>query len=202
MALATPTVLDYLRHGEPVGGRRFRGHGIDDPLSETGWQQMHRTTEAIAGWQRIVSSPMRRCLEFAQRLAEDRALPLSVQPDLKEVGFGTWEGLDRSQLLARHRAEYDAFYRDPVHRRPQGAEPLDAFGHRVAKVFDELAQAHAGQHVLVIGHAGVIRATLGHVTRAPAVNWYRCEVANAALTRFAIDQSGPRLVIHNWQPTL
>ena len=33
------TVIDLIRHGEPVGGRRYRGH-IDDPLSERGWQQM------------------------------------------------------------------------------------------------------------------------------------------------------------------
>jgi len=29
-----------MRHGEPVGGRAYRGHSIDDPLSEKGWQQM------------------------------------------------------------------------------------------------------------------------------------------------------------------
>jgi hypothetical protein len=28
------TTLDYLRHGQPVGGTRFRGNGVDDPLSD------------------------------------------------------------------------------------------------------------------------------------------------------------------------
>ncbi len=202
MEPATPTVLDYLRHGEPVGGSRFRGHGIDDPLSEHGWRQMRHTSAALSGWQRVISSPMRRCLEFAQWLAEDRELPLSVHQDLKEVGFGNWEGLDRAQLQALHPEEYAAFYRDPVHNRPQGAEPLQIFGSRVAKVFDSLVHEHAGEHLLVVGHAGVIRATLGYVINAPAVNWYRSDVANAALTRFASDRRGTRLVIHNWRPAL
>ena len=34
------TQIDVIRHGEPKGGRRYRGYGIDDPLTETGWQQM------------------------------------------------------------------------------------------------------------------------------------------------------------------
>jgi len=33
------TTLDLMRHGEPVGGRRYRGQ-MDDPLSEKGWAQM------------------------------------------------------------------------------------------------------------------------------------------------------------------
>jgi len=32
----TTTTIDLLRHGEPVGGKRYRGQ-IDDPLSEKGW---------------------------------------------------------------------------------------------------------------------------------------------------------------------
>ncbi|MHB1590203.1 MAG: histidine phosphatase family protein [Sulfuricella sp.] len=33
------TTIDLIRHGEPVGGRRYRGR-TDDPLSEKGWNQM------------------------------------------------------------------------------------------------------------------------------------------------------------------
>jgi hypothetical protein len=32
--------LDLLRHGEPEGGRLYRGNLLDNPLSEKGWQQM------------------------------------------------------------------------------------------------------------------------------------------------------------------
>lgn len=196
------TLLDYLRHGEPVGGSRFRGNGIDDPLSEMGWQQMRDSTKEIAGWQRIVSSPMRRCIEFAQWLAAERGLPLDVRTDLREVGFGAWEGAPRDRLREQRAAEYEAFYRDPVHNRPAGAEPLDAFGRRVAAVFEHLVETFRGEHLLVICHAGVIRGTFGHVTQSPPVNWYRTEVDNAALTRFAHDRRGARLVAHNWRPRL
>ena len=196
------TLLDYMRHGEPVGGSRFRGHGVDDPLSDRGWEQMRATGAALTGWQRVVSSPMQRCIAFAHWLADERGLPLEVIDDLREVGFGSWEGVQRDLLREERRAEYDAFYADPVNRRPAGAEPLDDFGARVSAVYDSLVQRHAGEHLLVICHAGVIRATLGHVVRMPALDWYRTEVDNAAVSRFAHDRRGPRLVAHNWRPAL
>ena len=39
------TTIDLLRHGEPLGGGRYRGQ-MDDALSEKGWQQMW---QAVAG---------------------------------------------------------------------------------------------------------------------------------------------------------
>ncbi len=194
------TLLDYLRHGLPEGGSRYRGHGVDDPLSEAGWAQMRTTTAALGGWQAVISSPLARCAAFAQWLAEAHDLPLHIDEDLREVGFGDWEGRTRAELLAERADEYHAFYADPVHNRPAGAEPLAAFGSRVAAAFERIAARHAGQRVLVVAHAGVIRATLGHVLAAPPANWYRATVDNAAISRFAHDGKGARLVWHNWRP--
>jgi broad specificity phosphatase PhoE len=198
----TTTRLDYLRHGQPVGGTRFRGNGVDDPLSETGWRQMRDTTASLGGWDRIITSPLQRCRAFADWLGESAGLPVTTLDDLREVGFGAWEGVSREHLRGQCRGEFEAFYADPVNCRPAGAEPLDSFGARVAAVFEQLVGEHAGQHLLVVCHAGVIRATLGHVLRAPAVNWYRAEVANAAVSRFESTAGGNRLVAHNWRPGL
>ena len=196
------TTLDYLRHGQPVGGNRFRGNGVDDPLSDNGWQQMQTTCAAVHGWHRVISSPMQRCHAFAEAIAMERGLPLTVVDDLREVGFGAWEGIGRDELKTSRTEEYEAFYRDPVNNRPAGAEPLADFGNRIAAVFDDLVASHAGQHLLVVAHAGVIRATLGHVTQSPPTTWYRAAVDNAAISRFAHDHVGSALVAHNWRPTL
>ena len=50
------TVIDLLRHGEPLGGRRYRGQR-DDPLSEQGWRQMRASVGGYREWQAVVSSP-------------------------------------------------------------------------------------------------------------------------------------------------
>lgn len=199
--LPANTQIDYLRHGEPEGGSRFRGHGIDDPLSEKGWAQMRTTALSQSGWTRIISSPMQRCLAFAEWIAAQHGLPVEPIDDLREIGFGSWEGKTRELLLRERPDEYQAFYADPVANPPPGAEPLTEFGRRVARVFDALAAEHPGQHLLVVSHAGVIRATLGHVLQAPPACWYRAAVDNAALSRFLVDHQGVKLQAHNWRPT-
>jgi alpha-ribazole phosphatase len=194
--------LDYIRHGQPAGGSKYRGHGIDDPLSETGWAQMRDTTASLDGWTQVISSPMSRCRAFAEWIAEQRELPLQIVDDLREIGFGSWEGATREELLRERPEEYHAFYRDPVNRRPPGAESLHDFGLRVAAAFDSLLQQYAGRHLLVVAHAGVVRATLGHVLQTPAANWYRAAVNNAAVSRFRHDRHGNKLIVHNWRPGL
>ena len=37
-SIVKETLVDFIRHGEPEGGRRYRGNAVDDVLSEKGWQ--------------------------------------------------------------------------------------------------------------------------------------------------------------------
>ncbi len=188
------TRIDLIRHGEPEGGRRYRGHGVDDPLSARGWEQMWKAVEALDSWDLVISSPMRRCREFAQALAERRGIEWRTEPDFKEVGFGVWEGRAHEELPA---GEHAAFLADPVHRRPPGAESLEAFAARVRSSFDAWCARSTGQRVLIVAHAGVIRAVVGHVLRADPMAWYRLRVNYAALSRIRVGNEGPVLVRHN-----
>ncbi len=191
------TIIDFIRHGEPVGGRRFRGHGVDDPLSDTGWQQMWDAVGDNVPWSRLVSSPMQRCHAFAVALQERYGLPVEVDARFREVGLGDWEGLSAEQIMARDEAEYRAFYQDPQHNRPRGSESLESFGARVAEALESVFSEYRGSHVLVIAHAGVIRAALGHVLGSEPASWYRARIDNAAFTRFLCGRYGRKLEFHN-----
>lgn len=187
------TVIDLIRHGQPEGGSRYRGHGVDDPLSERGWRQMWDAVGEHCPWQVIVSSPLQRCRAFAEALAERHGLALSLDERFREIGFGSWEGLGREQLQRERPEEYAAFYRDPVHARPAGAEDLDAFIARVVSGYEALVQAHRGRHCLLVSHAGVMRAILGHVVQAAPAGLYRMNIANAGLSRIRHRRFGPEL---------
>jgi len=191
------TILDFIRHGEPEGGRLYRGAAIDDPLSEKGWEQMWRAVGESRAWDQLVSSPLQRCHAFALTLGEKHGLPVSVEQDFREVGFGSWEGRSPVDIQQQDPEEYAAFYADPVNNRPPGAEDLLDFGRRVAGAMERTASAHTGKRVLVVAHAGVIRAALGHVLQAPPAAWYRAKVNNAGMSRFARDDKGWQLMGHN-----
>ncbi len=191
------TTLDLLRHGEPVGGRRYRG-AIDDPLSERGWQQMRDATREPAAWQHIVSSPLARCADFATELARHLGLPLDIDPRLREVGFGSWEGQTGDQLRAADPQIIQRFYQDPIGERPEGAEPLDDFQARVAATLNDLLTHHQDKHLLVVAHAGVIRAAVAHTLATPLSSMYRMGVDNACFTRLRVTDERPlSLIYHN-----
>lgn len=191
------TLIDLLRHGEPVGGRAYRGHHIDDPLSAKGWQQMRDAVGEHHPWQQIVSSPLQRCQAFAAELASKYNLPLTIDERFKEVGFGSWEGLTPDNLKQARADEYAAFYADPVNARPPGAEPLDEFIQRVDSAYRELIKTFSGQHILLVAHAGVIRCIIAQILFSQPLGLYRIKVNNAGMTRIKHDQYGGHLLYHN-----
>ena len=183
----TDTIIDFIRHGEPEGGRCFRGHNVDDPLSEKGWEQMWAAVDETPAWTHIVSSPLQRCRQFAEAMTERYGIPVSVDDRFKEVGFGGWEGQSPEMIQQQDAEAYAAFYRDPVKHRPAGAESWEHFSARVAEALDEVGANLAGRHVLVVAHAGVIRAAVATVLSASAGAAYRIKVENAGLTRFRVN---------------
>jgi alpha-ribazole phosphatase/probable phosphoglycerate mutase len=197
------TRIDLLRHGEPVGGRRYRGQ-TDDPLSETGWQQMRAAVMDRQDWDVLYSSPLKRCAEFARELSGRLLLPLTTDERLKEIGFGDWEGRTPDEIRRDDPRRLENFWRNPIGNRPEGAETLASFQARVSAAWAEIGAAHAGQRVLIVGHAGITRMILSLVLGCPAEHMFRFQVDNAGLTRIRIlgvgAQAMPMLVFHGCPP--
>jgi len=177
------TIIDLIRHGEPVGGRRYRGHTLDDPLTEKGWSQMWDAVGDYHAWQQIITSPLQRCHAFAQALGEKHQTRVDIEPRFKEVGFGEWEGLSHDEIKTGRTDVYRSFIEDPVNHRPEGAEGLDCFIRRVESAYHETITRHQGRHCLVVTHAGVIRAIIALVVHAAPVGLYRIKISNGGITR-------------------
>jgi alpha-ribazole phosphatase len=195
--LADPcTIVDLLRHGEPLGGRRIRGQR-DDPLSERGWRQMWGAVGDTVPWRHIVSSPLLRCSAFARALADRHQLPLSLEPRFKEIAFGVWEGHTPEEIRQFDGERYRRYRDDPLAFMPAGSEPVSDFIMRVAHAWRDLLTEQRGRHVLVVCHAGVLRAVLGLVLGTPPENLFRVQVEYANVTRIAIAENRvPYLVFH------
>lgn len=194
------TRIDIIRHGEPVGGRRYRGYGVDDVLTETGWQQMWAAIPQHPQWNIIISSPMARCAQFAATLAARMQVSHVVIDAMKEVGFGEWEGKTPDEIIASDAAALERFTADPIRNRPAGAEPLDEFSARVWRAYNDIAALHAGKRVLVVAHAGVARAIIANVLRMSLEDVYsRLKVEYGAVVSTLIEKPGgkPKLLVAN-----
>jgi len=195
--LMKETVIDLIRHGEPIGGRRYRGHGIDDPLTEKGWFQMWDAVGEYNAWNQIITSPLQRCQVFAHKLGERHKIPVAVEHRFKEVGFGSWEGLSHDEIKIKRANEYQAFLNDPVNHRPLGAEVLDDFIDRVSSAYDETIRRHRNKHCLIVAHAGVIRAIIAKTVHAAPVGLYRIKINNGGITRIRHTETGGLLELLN-----
>lgn len=172
--------LDLLRHGETVSGGGFRGR-LDDELTAHGWAQLRAAVSEHAPWQRVVSSPLRRCAAFAEELAAQRQLPLSLESDLRELDFGDWDGRTAAELMDSDSAGLGHFWNDPYAFTPPGGEPLLAFEARVLAAIERLGQRHAGERLLLVTHGGVMRLLLAHARGLPRAQLLQVEVGHGGL---------------------
>ncbi|MEX2475760.1 histidine phosphatase family protein [Marinobacter sp.] len=186
---SSTTIVDLIRHGEPVGGPMFRG-SQDDPLSEAGWRQMHAAVSEHDVWDRIITSPLLRCRKFAEQLATERGLPLEQDERLREISFGDWEGMTADAILAHDPEALTRFWNDPVANPPPGGESMSEFYARVRAAWHHWCQEAAGQRLLVVCHGGVIRMILAEVMGIPlARSFSALTVPYACRSRVRIDHS-------------
>lgn len=179
------TRIDLLRHGKCQGGEIYRGR-TDVALHKEGWAQMHAAVTVPRRWQRVVSSPLKRCREFAAQCADKLQLPLQVEPGFKEMDFGEWEG----QLLQDvWRADPDfvsSYYSDPGAVTPPGGEPAVAAQARAVQCWGRLVDEFAGEHILVVSHGGIIRLLVSHLLNLPLSSIARLHVPYASLTQVQV----------------
>lgn len=178
--------LDWMRHGEPEGGVKYRG-SVDDPLSGTGWQQMRATVrnalDAGVHWDAVVASPMLRCQAFAAEVATRHQLPLTILPDLRELCFGELEGMTPKQAWAAYPELLKNLWQAPERHTPPGGEPFTAFLARVQACIDIILPQFSGQHILLVVHGGVIRAMLTCCIGFTPRDTFKIEVPYAGMTR-------------------
>ncbi len=173
--------LDLIRHGQPAGGSRMRGR-TDDPLTDTGWQQMRRALEGRQAWDLIVSSPLQRCAAFAEELAKKQGVPLSIDPGIVEIDFGDWDGQDVDTLWREEGEALGKFWMDPSHNTPPNGESLDDMWLRIAKSLQHVGDNEQDRRVLMVTHGGVIKLLLAQLMEMPLANMTRFDVPYAGFS--------------------
>ncbi|QXQ17301.1 alpha-ribazole phosphatase family protein [Pseudomonas tolaasii] len=181
--------LDLLRHGETELGGGLRG-SLDDALTAKGWEQMRTAVVEQGPWDRVVSSPLQRCALFARELGERLNLPVSLEKDLQELHFGTWEGQSAAALMQTDAEALGLFWADPYRFTPPEGEAVSDFSHRVLGAVSRLHQAYAGERVLLISHGGVMKLLLARARGLPREQLLNVEVGHGGLFCLQVGTDG------------
>ncbi|WP_331396814.1 histidine phosphatase family protein [Lampropedia cohaerens] len=159
------TRLTLIRHGETDWNHsaRIQGH-TDIPLNARGRQQAGRMAQALADSAPdvIYSSDLQRAWQTAQALQETTSAPLLPNADLRERCFGVLQGQTIEQICAQDATLAKAFKSRDAAYRPPGGESMQMFRDRVLHAVDQLAARHAGQHIVLVAHGGVLDILYRH----------------------------------------
>ena len=153
--------LYLARHGRTEWNlsRRFQGC-TDVPLDEVGRAQARALADQLRGKvQAVLASDLCRASESARIIADILQLPvLGFDPDLRERGYGVFEGLTREDCIARYPAEWAARQGDPNFSAP-GAELPAAVVERMRRGLERAVTLAHGRYesALVVGHGGATR---------------------------------------------
>jgi probable phosphoglycerate mutase len=188
--LGTPTTTLLGRHGATAYSleKRFSGSGGADPaLAPLGEQQAEALAREIAargGVDAIVSSPLLRTLQTAERVAHATGASIDIEPGIAECAFGEWDGFTFAEVNERWPVELAAWLAS-TDVAPPGGESFAECRDRVDRARRDLLTRHAGQRVAVISHVTPIKLMTGICVDAPLSSLYRMELAPCSLTTIA-----------------
>ncbi len=196
------TRIVAIRHGETEWNvdTRIQGHR-DIPLNATGRWQAARTADALVdeGIAAVYSSDLSRALQTAAVLGAALALPVVTDPRLRERAFGVFEALTFAEVEACWPAEAHRWAQRDPEFAPDGGESLRAVCARCIGAVTGLAEAHAGQTIVVVAHGGVMdclyRAAM-HLDLQSKRSW---PLGNASINRLL--HTGEGLTLVGWGDT-
>lgn len=162
-----------MRHGESVPARDGEpfplvdGHG-DPDLAPEGHEQARRIADRLEheDVSAIYVTTLRRTAQTAAPLAERLGVDVRVEPDLREVYLGEWEGGVFRKHVAEGHPVAERMYAEQRWDVIPGAEPAEAFARRVRRAITRIAGAHPDETVVVVSHGGTIGQVLGDATSA------------------------------------
>jgi broad specificity phosphatase PhoE len=201
--VSSATTLWLIRHAEVE--ERYQGvfgGQIDMDLSLRGQQQAAALAEFLHGFKfdALYASPMRRVQQtLAPWLANSAPRPI-LRPELKEVDFGDWTGLNWDQLLSRFGVNVSTWLDQIESGSVPNGESSAALRARLEPCLHEILKRHPGQHVAVACHGGVIRMLLTILLGWPLPRWASVEIDYASVTRIRCNPNEAKLQLLNFIP--
>jgi broad specificity phosphatase PhoE len=190
----TRPVLYYIRHGETDWNLEGRLQGWHDPdLNAVGRRQaavcagilrglikQHGHSPADYGF---VASPLQRArqtVEILRAALELEPGDYRVDPRLREIGFGEWEGLTFRDVRSRAPQALAERERNKWSFVPPGGESYAQVALRMREWYDAL-----DGNTVVIAHGGTARALIGVLGIRPPAEAPSVDIGQGVVYRFA-----------------
>ena len=167
-------ILTLVRHGETAANTDGVWHGATDTaLSERGHLQAQRVGEHLVAtgekFAHIYSSPLERACHTAEAIDAGLGLGIEKDPGLSEYDLGSWEGKTYKELHTDYRL-WENMKENPDFA-PHGGESPRQVVDRYVAALHQIAKAHPGDRVIVVGHGGAFSMALAHLVEGTYTSW-------------------------------
>lgn len=178
------TELWLIRHGQTDWNLtcRWQGQASDAPgLNETGHKQALDASQKMEGVEisAVYSSDLLRARQTAEAIAVPLRLPVRLEPRLREINLGVWEGMPSEDIEAQYPQELADRARDPFHTPAPNGESPSEVAERVLKVVNEIADMYHEKSVLIVAHGISLAVIICQAEGFPVENVYQHIPGNA-----------------------
>lgn len=169
------TELVLVRHGETdwnIQGR-FQGQS-DPPLNERGLAQARALALELAGEKvaAVYTSDLHRAHQTAEILAQALGAPLRIDPRLREIHQGAWEGMVMEDIRRGYPEEFEKRAADPLASVPPGGEGVRRVQERALEAVREVLDRHPHDRAVLVSHGLVLALIRIHfLDLSPSVLW-------------------------------
>lgn len=195
-SVAEATTLIMVRHGRTAltESRKISGGDGENPdLSELGNKDAAEVALELARVGSsgafsflakpvvVIHSPVKRAAQTASKIAQKLGAEQVELADLREIGFGDWDGLTNEELFVGHETQYQA-WRGSYDVAPPNGESLKDFDVRVNRSLDFILDKFSGKTVVVVAHVMPIRGLLRIANDASVAGYWRVDLGPASIS--------------------
>lgn len=157
------TRIIVVRHAQSEGnlGPFFTGH-TNVFLTPHGHRQSEETARFLDNYpiDVVLSSDLLRVQQTARHTTERRGMDLILDPGLRELFCGAWEGHTYPWLMEHYPEEWDVWVNDAINTVFPGGESLQEMCNRVQNTFARIEKQYEGKNILIFTHCTPIRTMI------------------------------------------
>ena len=175
----------YVRHGQTDWNlaRKMQGGQTERPLNETGIQQAEETRKILEEkeFDIVIVSPMKRAIQTAEIILDNRNVPIITEERLRERKLGELEGNPVTEQCE------EEIWDCKLNKSYKNGESVLEFEKRVLEFIEEAKEKYKDKTVLIVAHGGVAKVFKKYLYGVPKnnnLNQYgmkNCEIIEAKI---------------------
>jgi broad specificity phosphatase PhoE len=149
------------RHGETQWNKEGRMQGWkNSDLTEKGMDNAIKLGKSLnhIDFDCIYCSPLGRAIDTAKHIRGSKDTKIVIVEDLKEMGFGVYEGMQHEKVKELYTEQQYNFWNKPNLYQPMDGERFEELIDRVSKVLNYIINNATGENILIVSHTLVIKA--------------------------------------------